>query len=396
MDDRDCVVRGFKGSAVAAGLKKKGGLDLGLIFSEAPAVAAGVFTTGKVKAAPVLLSMEHLQGHRARAVLVNSGTANACTGSAGLRDARHSSELVAAPLKIPPQDVLVASTGVIGAPLNMEAIAGSIPDLVQSLSSEGIPRVVEAMMTTDSFAKKSLFQAEAGGKPFRVLGIAKGAGMIMPGMATMLCFVLTDIRIDAGHLRKALSAAVGTTFNRISVDGDTSTNDTVMVLANGAADNKDLTPGGFDLFQGGLRSVMEELSTMIVRDGEGATKLVRVVVKGAATPEDALKAARTVSNSNLVKTAFYGADANWGRVMAALGRADIQMQEEKVSILIDNVRIVEKGLAVGAEAERLAQERMKGKEFSLTVELGQGSYEDFLLTCDLTHEYVSINANYRT
>ncbi len=396
MDDHDCVVQGFKGSAVASGLKKKRGVDLGLIFSEVPAVAAGVFTTAKVKAAPVLLSMEHLQGHRAQAILVNSGNANACTGSAGLQVARHSAELVAAALNLAPQHVLVASTGVIGAPLDLEAIARSVPTLVQSLSSAGIPRVVEAMMTTDSFPKRSLFRGEAGGKPFRVLGVAKGAGMIMPGMATMLCFVLTDLRIEAGPLRKALSAAVETTFNRISVDGDTSTNDTVIVLANGMARNNDLTPGELDLFREGLHTVMGDLSTMIVRDGEGATKLVRILVKGAATPEDAARAARTVGNSSLVKTAFYGADANWGRVMAALGRADIQMREEDVSILIDHVKIVEKGLAVGAEAESLAQERMKGKEFSLVIELNQGSHDDFLLTCDLTHEYVSINANYRT
>jgi glutamate N-acetyltransferase / amino-acid N-acetyltransferase len=396
MDDRDCVVQGFKGSSVSAGLKKNGGLDLGLIFSEANAVAAGVFTTGKVKAAPVLVSMEHLQGQRARAILVNSGNANACTGSAGLQHAQRSAQLVAGALGIPHQEVLVASTGVIGAPLNMDAIAQSVPTLVRSLTPQGIPRVVDAMMTTDSFPKKALFQGKAGGRPFKILGIAKGAGMIMPGMATMLCFVLTDIRIDAVRLQGALSSAVRTTFNRITVDGDTSTNDTVLVLANGMAGNKDLNPDEVALFQGALRSVMGELATMIVRDGEGATKLVRVVVKGAATPQDAERAARTIANSNLVKTAFYGADANWGRVMAALGRADVQMQEEQVSIFIDDVKIVEKGLGVGPEAETRAQERMKGKEFSLVIDLSQGSHEDFLLTCDLTHEYVSINANYRT
>lgn len=396
MDDHDCVVQGFMGAAVAAGLKKKGGPDLGLIFSEQAAVAAGVFTTGKVKAAPVLLCMEHLQDHTARAILVNSGNANACTGSRGLADARRCSELVAGELKISHEDVLVASTGVIGAPLNMDAVAGSVPALVKSLAAHSIPRVVDAMMTTDSFPKKAFFQGNAGGKPFRVLGIAKGAGMIMPQMATMLCFVLTDLRIGAGDLRKALSNAVETTFNRITVDGDTSTNDTVLVLANGMAGNKEPGADELDLFQEALRSVMGELSAMIVRDGEGATKLVRVVIRGAATAADAERAARTVANSSLVKTAFYGADANWGRVMAALGRADIQMEEEKVSILIDDVRIVEKGLGVGIEAESLAQERMKSREFSLIIELGQGRNEDFLLTCDLTHEYVSINANYRT
>ncbi|PKN31105.1 MAG: ornithine acetyltransferase [Deltaproteobacteria bacterium HGW-Deltaproteobacteria-21] len=390
------MVQGFKGSAVASGLKKKGGVDLGLIFSEADGVAAGVFTTGKVKAAPVLLCMDHLQDHRAKAILVNSGNANACTGSRGLADARRCSELVATELKISRKDVLVASTGVIGALLDMDAVAGSIPALVKSLSVQSIPRVVDAMMTTDSFPKKSVFEGNAGGKPFRVLGIAKGAGMIMPQMATMLCFVLTDLRIGAGDLRKSLLSAVETTFNRITVDGDTSTNDTVLVLANGMAGNKELSSSELDLFQGALKSVMGDLSAMIVRDGEGATKLVRIVVRSAATAADAERAARTVANSSLVKTAFYGADANWGRVMAALGRAGIRMEEEKISILIDDVAIVRNGLGVGTEAEGLAQEKMKGREFTLVIELGQGNYEDFILTCDLTHEYVSINANYRT
>jgi glutamate N-acetyltransferase/amino-acid N-acetyltransferase len=252
------------------------------------------------------------------------------------------------------------------------------------------------MMTTDSFPKRSVFEGNAGGKPFRVLGIAKGAGMIMPQMATMLCFVLTDLRIGAGDLRKSLSSAVETTFNRITVDGDTSTNDTVLVLANGMAGNKEPSSSELDLFQGALKSVMGDLSAMIVRDGEGATKLVRIVVRSAATAADAERAARTVANSSLVKTAFYGADANWGRVMAALGRAGVRMEEEKISILIDDVAIVRNGLGVGTEAEGLAQEKMKGREFSLVIELGQGNYEDFVLTCDLTHEYVSINANYRT
>jgi len=396
MDDHDCWVQGFRGSSVASGLKKKGGPDLGLIVSETEAAAAGVFTTDNVKAAPVLLCIDHLQDHKAKAILVNSGNANACTGSRGLADARRCSELVGAELKISHRDVLVASTGVIGAPLNMDAVSSSIPSLVKSLSPEAIPRVVEAMMTTDSFPKKSLFQGNAGGKPFRMVGIAKGAGMIMPQMATMLCFVMTDLSIEAAELRRCLSRAVETTFNRITVDGDTSTNDTVLVLANGMAGNKKLLSGELDIFQEALRSVLGDLSAMVVRDGEGATKLVRVVVKGAASASDAERAARTVANSSLVKTAFYGADANWGRVMAALGRAGIRMEEEKISILIDDVAIVRGGLGVGAGAEALAQEKMKGKEFSLVIELGQGSFDDFILTCDLTHEYVSINANYRT
>ena len=396
MGEREWVVQGFQGSAVASGLKKKGGPDLGLIYSEKETSAAGVFTTNRVKAAPVLLSAEHLRTGTPRAIIANSGNANACTGQQGLRNARQSAQLAAKELGIRPEDVLVASTGVIGSPLQMEAIVQAVPSLVKSLSPQGIPRVVEAIMTTDSFPKMSLFDGEAGGRPFRILAIAKGAGMIMPDMATMLCFVMSDISIDARDLRRALVSSVQQTFNRITVDGDTSTNDTVFALANGMAGNGPLSPGEHEEFRRGLSSVLSDLSSMIVRDGEGATKLVRVVVKGAATPEDAEKAARTVANSSLVKTAFYGADANWGRIMGALGRAGIRMDEEMVSILVDGIRIVEKGLGVGEEAERLAQEKMKGKEFSVQIELGQGIHDDFMLTCDLTHEYVSINANYRT
>lgn len=396
MENNDWKVQGFTASAVAAGIKYKDRLDLGLIFSQGPAAAAGVFTTSQVKAAPVLLSREHLRSNQARAILVNSGNANACTGSEGLRRARLSAEEVAKELSIRPEEVLVASTGVIGAPLNTDAVTGSAAALVKGLSPEGIPRVVEAMMTTDSFPKRALYQGEAGGKPYRIVGIAKGAGMIMPDMATMLCFLLSDIRIEPHELKKALTSSVETTFNRITVDGDTSTNDTVFVLANGRAGNGEVSEEEREAFRKGLEFVMGELAAMIVRDGEGATKLVRLLVKGAASADDAERAVRTVANSSLVKTAFYGADANWGRIMGALGRSGVRMEEEKVAIWVDDVKIVQSGLAVGAAAEEKAQERMKGKEFSVTVDLGQGPHEDRILTCDLTHEYVSINANYRT
>ncbi|MEW6666056.1 MAG: bifunctional glutamate N-acetyltransferase/amino-acid acetyltransferase ArgJ [Thermodesulfobacteriota bacterium] len=396
MNDKEWTVQGFTASAVAAGIKYKDRLDLGLIFSEGPAVAAGVFTTNQVKAAPVLLSQEHLRANRARAIIVNSGNANACTGKDGLYRARLTAERVAKELSIRPEEVLVASTGVIGAPLNTDAVSASLPALVKGLSPGGIPRVVEAMMTTDSFPKRALFQGEAGGKPFRIIGVAKGAGMIMPDMATMLCFVLSDIRVQDHELKKALASAVQRSFNRITVDGDTSTNDTVFVLANGRAGNGPLSTVDLESFERGLQFVMEELAAMMVRDGEGATKLVRLQVKGAASESDAEKAARTVANSSLVKTAFYGADANWGRIMAALGRSGIRMEAEKTDIWVDEVKIVEAGLGIGAAAEEKAQVRMKGKEFSVTIDLGQGAHEDRILTCDLTHEYVSINANYRT
>jgi glutamate N-acetyltransferase/amino-acid N-acetyltransferase len=226
--------------------------------------------------------------------------------------------------------------------------------------------------------------------------MAKGAGMIMPNMATMLCFVLSDIRIDPADLSEAVSSSVGTTFNRISVDGDTSTNDTVLVIANGMAGNGELASGGYERFQTELTHVMDELATMIVRDGEGATKVVYVRVKGADSHEDAETAARTIANSYLVKTAFYGQDPNWGRIMAALGRSNINMQEEDVHIWVDDIQIVKEGLAIGADVEKQASERMAEKEFSVTIDLRQGEHEDQVVTCDLTPEYIAINSDYRT
>jgi len=392
----DYFVRGFKASVLAAGIKKRGGLDLALIFSEREASAAGVFTGNKVKAAPVLVSQENIKKGRGRAIVANSGNANACTGEAGLQSARFTVERAAKELGIGPEEVLVASTGVIGAPLNTDVIGKALPELVKGLSADAIPRVVEAIMTTDSFPKLSLFEGKAGGKSYKVVGMAKGAGMIMPDMATMLCFILTDIAVDPTRLNEALVWGVERTFNRISVDGDMSTNDTVFVLANGAAGNGSLSPEDFQGFRAGLATVMDELSTMIVRDGEGATKLIRLAIKGAATPADALAAARTVANSALVKTAFYGSDPNWGRIMAALGRSGIQMREEGVTIWVDDVKIVEEGMGRGAEPEAKAAAKMKGKEFSVTVDLHEGKFEDHITTCDLTHEYVSINADYRT
>jgi len=396
MDVKDFTIPGFKASAVAAGIKKDNSLDLAMIVSDNVATAAAVFTTNKVKAAPVILSMEHIRDSRVRAVIVNSGNANACTGKEGMDKARMTAKLVAEDLGIAPEEVIVASTGVIGANLDMDLFKKAMPDLAKGLAPDGIQSAARAIMTTDSFEKISRFEGEAGGKPYQILGIAKGAGMIMPDMATMLCFIVSDIRIDAAELQKALSSATETSFNRITVDGDTSTNDMVLVMANGVAGNDALDADDREGFLKGLNHVMTELATMIIRDGEGATKVVYVKVKGAATGADALIAARTIANSSLVKTAFYGQDPNWGRIIAALGRSDISMKEEEVSIWIDDVKIVENGLGLGTDHEERAAEQMKKKEFTLTVDLRQGDHEDRITTCDLTHEYVSINADYRT
>ena len=396
MEQRDFGVPGFKASAAAAGLKKDGTLDLALIFSEEEATAVGVFTTNRVKAAPVILSQEHLRNGKARAIIANSGNANACTGQTGLNHARRTTELVAETLGLSADEVLVASTGVIGQPLKVERVAGAISTLTGSLSPEGMKVAAQAIMTTDSFAKISHFEGQAGGRPYRILGIAKGAGMIMPNLATMLCFIVTDIRTDANDLKGAALSSVQTTFNRITVDGDTSTNDTVFVLANGMAGNRALTETDYKGFTLGLKKVMGELARMIVRDGEGATKVIQIVIKGAHSAFDAVKAARTVANSSLVKTACYGQDPNWGRIMAALGRAEIRMEENEVDIWIDDEPIVSGGLGKGPDHEKSAAEKMAQGEFTITINLQQGEYEDQILTCDLTPEYVTINAEYRT
>ena len=395
-DKDEMTVPGFRASAMSVGLKKNKALDLAMIVSEITSTAAAVFTTNKVKAAPVLVSREHLRDGRARAVIANAGNANACTGEEGLTNARKTAEMTAEALGVDTSEIVVASTGVIGAPLNMALITPAIPELVRALDPEGIGRAAEAIMTTDSFPKISRYHGVAGGKPYRIVGVAKGAGMIMPRMATMLCFVMSDIMIGKEELQKVLFESVAGTFNRISVDGDTSTNDMVLVMANGFAKNAPLTAAEHQDFRDGLTSVMGGLAKMIVKDGEGATKVIHVHVRGAASAEEAEAAARTIANSSLVKTAFYGQDPNWGRIMAALGRSGIRMKAEDVSIWINDVRIVEGGLGVGSIAERKAADIMKQEEYTLIVDLHSGPFEDGIITCDLTHEYVSINADYRT
>ncbi|MDY6973208.1 MAG: bifunctional glutamate N-acetyltransferase/amino-acid acetyltransferase ArgJ [Thermodesulfobacteriota bacterium] len=396
MQLNDHMVQGFKASATAAGLKNDNALDLALILSEKESTTAGVFTTNKVRAAPVILSQENIRNGKARAIIANAGNANACTGEAGLNDARQTADLVAGELGIRSDEVLVASTGVIGQALDMELISGALPGLVNTLSPEGLPLAARAIMTTDSFTKISRFNGQAGGRLYGVLGIAKGAGMIMPNLATMLCFILSDIRIDADDLKEAVLLSVDSTFNRITVDGDTSTNDMVLFLANGFAGNRALSDAEHKDFVDGLQRVMGDLARMIVRDGEGATKVIQIDIRGARSPSDALIAARTVANSNLVKTAFYGQDPNWGRIMAALGRADISMEEKCVDIWLDDIHIVVNGLGKGNELEREAAKKMTQKEFTLTIDLHQGDFQDHIITCDLTREYVTINADYRT
>lgn len=392
-------VRGFSAAAVAAGIRYASRLDMGLIVSEVPAVAAGVFTTNRVKAAPVRLSMERLRSGRAQAVLVNSGNANACTGARGMAAARESSALVAQALGIDEQLVQVASTGVIGQPLPLPPFARGVPELKAQLSGDKLEEVARAIMTTDLVEKTASATIVVQGVPVTLYGMAKGSGMIRPDMATMLCFVVSDAQIVFPVLDRLLREAVDASFNTITVDGDTSTNDMVLALANGMADNPWIdedNPEGVRLFGEALQAICRELALKIVADGEGATKLAHIRVEGARTRAEAINAAQTIANSSLVKTAFFGEDANWGRIMAALGRSDCGFQEERVSIAFDQVLLVEQGMCLGAEAEARATEVLRQKEFTVTVRLQEGLADAEAHTCDLSCDYVKINASYRS
>ena len=331
----DFIVPGFKAGAVAAGIRYQGRPDLALIVSEVTAAAAGVFTTNKVQAAPVLLSRSHLSGNRARAIVVNSGIANACTGEVGLQRAQTTAHMVAEAIGCPIHEVLVASTGVIGMDLPLEPLANYLPKLVSAVRGDGWFEAARAIMTTDTVPKIHMVKDLLLDRPFTVLGIAKGAGMIYPDMATLLSFVVTDAAISPEALQALVREETDRSFNRITVDGDTSTNDTLFVLANGLAGNrpiKNLDSSDGERLRWALGEVLLTLAKMIVADGEGATKFVEITVKGGSSKSAVLLAARTVSNSPLVKTALFGEDANWGRILAALGRAGIDFDPQRAAI----------------------------------------------------------------
>lgn len=391
-------IKGFKFSAVEAAIKKPGRLDLGLIFSEVPAAVAGVFTTNKIKAAPVLLDMERMKNGLCQAVVANSGNANACTGPQGIEDARETAQLVAEGLGIPSAAVQVTSTGVIGQPLPMERLRRAIPSLIEGLGTGALDDVSRAIMTTDTFPKMEVQNGVAGGVPYSIAGIAKGAGMIMPNMATMLAFIVTDAAVEPAWLKKVFKEANDASFNIISVDGDTSTNDTALIMANGMAGNPQInaaTPDA-DMFALHLRTVLLSLAKQIVKDGEGATKLVEITIKGARSGQDAKQAAMAVANSLLVKTAFFGQDANWGRILAAVGYSGAEVDPDKAELFFDDVRMVEKGVFAGGDAEARGTEVLRKKEFSVTVDLKLGAGISTVYTSDLSYDYVKINADYRT
>ena len=394
MKKLDCP--GFQAAGVAAGLKKNGKKDLGLIYSEVPLTVAAMFTRNLIKAAPVLLGQQRTANGRCRAVIANSGNANCCTGEQGRRDAIRMGNLVAKGLRVDDDEVLVSSTGVIGEPLPIEKIESAAPGLIAALSPGGLADFAEAIMTTDTVPKILSRTGQVTGKTFTVTGVIKGAGMIRPDMATMLCYVMTDIAARPDVLQKTLAKAVDRSLNRMTVDGDTSTNDTVLLMANGLS-KVDLDDAeSKEIFQSVLDEVMIGLAQWLIKDAEGATKLVEVVVKGAPTRPAAHKIADTVANSPLFKTALYGEDANWGRILAAVGRAGIPVELEKIDIFFGSVQMVKSGFGCGKEAEAEATRVLQQEEFRVTVDLNLGRETETVFTCDFSLDYVKINANYRT
>jgi glutamate N-acetyltransferase/amino-acid N-acetyltransferase len=391
-------IKGFRFSAVEAAIKKPGRLDLALIFSDFPAEVAAVFTTNKVQAAPVLISRKRAKNGSCRALLVNSGNANACTGEQGMADALECGRRTAEALGLPDDELLLASTGVIGQTLPMERLRNGIQPLVDRLAEGTLDDVANAIMTTDTFAKIERRRGEAGGCSYCIEGVAKGAGMIQPNMATMLSFLVTDAAVDPALLRSAFGEAVDGSFNAITVDGDTSTNDTALIIANGAAGNPLIKAGtaAAEAFLALLHDVLLSLAKKIVQDAEGATKFVEIRVRGAANNAEAKQAALSVANSLLVKTAFFGQDANWGRIICALGYSGVELQQDLVEIRFDDVVMAKKGIFAGGDAEAAGTEVLKQKEFKVTIDLHLGQGEAVVYTSDLSFDYVRINADYRT
>jgi glutamate N-acetyltransferase/amino-acid N-acetyltransferase len=385
---------GFVAGSKYCGVKaaNKSAPDIALIFSQHKTVAAGTFTTNKVKAAPVRVSRAHLNSPDVRAIVANAGNANACTGVPGVRDARRMCVAAAKALGLREKQVLVCSTGRIGVALPIEKMEETIAGMEDCLGRNGSIAAARAIMTSDTFPKEVAVEFSAGGKAVRIGGIAKGAGMIDPNMATMLCFITTDAVIDRRTLQKALSVSVEQSFNRITVDGDMSTNDTVLALANGAAGNKPLKYGSkeFRAFQAALDHITRELAWMIVKDGEGVSKFVEVCVNGAASLADARRAAEAIANSTLVKCAWYGEDPNWGRIMDALGYCGAKMREEQVDIFYDGVAVVRGGMQSRTPLEKI-RPIVKQKRFTICVDLNQGHGEYVVYTTDFTTDYVKLN-----
>lgn len=392
------AARGFRACGVAAGIKYKERKDMALVVADVPAAVAAVYTTNKVAAAPVQVDRERTSTGRAQAVVVNSGCANACTGETGLTNAREMARLTAAALGIDEQLVLVCSTGVIGVNLPMDRIAEGAKLAAAALSREGGDDAARAIMTTDTVDKQVAVELEIEGKTVCIGGMCKGSGMIEPNMATMLGFITTDADVHPKALDQALREAVEVSFNRVVVDGDRSTNDTVILMASGAAGNQTLTPyhPQWQYFVDALTMVCLELGKKMVLDGEGATKFVTVTVKGARTVEDAQMAARAVSKSALVKTSWFGLDPNWGRVIAAVGYSGADVDDQKAQIFYGDICAYDQGRVADKALLKAMQDVMRKRAFDVTVDLNLGRGEDRVYTCDFSYDYVKINAEYTT
>jgi glutamate N-acetyltransferase/amino-acid N-acetyltransferase len=390
-------IPGFLFSGISSGIKKDQTKDLGLIVSTQPCTAAGVFTKNRVKAAPVLICRKRLQQGPIQAVLANSGNANVCNGGKGLKAAKITCANVSSCLGIKESLVVPCSTGIIGVPLPSEKIIKAIPKLVKKATPAGISDFAESILTTDTYTKIIACKDTLNGEKIKVCGIAKGAGMIMPDMATMLAFIVSNIAIEKTLLSQLLKRHVEETFNRITVDGDMSTNDTVLVLANGQSRTIINSPKtrGYKAFETMLYEVMKRLSYLIVKDGEGATKLINILVMNAKTASDAKKAALKVANSCLVKTAFFGEDFNWGRIMAALGSSGVLFNTEKVAISLNNIQAVYNGQGIIENIAKL-KKSLKKKTIQVTIDLKKGGGCCEVSTCDLSFDYVKINAAYTT
>jgi glutamate N-acetyltransferase/amino-acid N-acetyltransferase len=390
------IPKGFLFSTAEAAIRYPNRKDLALIYSTVEAHIAGTFTTNQVKAAPVQLDMKKIRSGKGQAIVVNSGNANACTGRKGMQDAAETAERVAHGLNIKPSLVYVCSTGVIGLPMPMERVRPKISELTDNLGKSNIQDAAAAIMTTDTFPKIVHKKVKIGNKTGTIAGICKGAGMICPHMATMLCFLMTDIAVEQKTLYKTLKDAVTNSFNRITVDGDRSTNDTVLIMANGMLGNPLIIvkSESYNFFKKSLHEVTFNLSRLIVKDGEGASKFIEIEVKGAKSEADAERAAFAVANSNLVKTAIYGNDPNWGRIMAALGYSGTKINEEKINIYFGKVKVVSKGISTGKDEK--AAEILKGKEIRIIIDLNLGESSVKVLTCDLTEQYIKENKAYRT
>ena len=387
-------VRGFEFSSTSCGIKEEGLLDLALIYSRAPCTVAGTFTTNRFRAAPVLVTRERIAKGKAQAVIINSGNANAGTGDRGRKDSLLTASLLERRLKLPPGSALVCSTGRIGIPLPMDKIRRGIGPLVEGLSPYGYFQAARAMMTTDRHPKVVAARERMGGAEVNFLGIAKGAGMICPQMATMLSLLVTDLKIDRVPLMERFKRTVDLSFNRITVDGQRSTNDTAIIMANGLAENKALNGKELKRLEEVLSELHLALARAMVKDGEGATKLLEITVTQARNDKEAKRAAYAVGNSNLVKTAFFGEQLNWGRIVSALGASGINLDPHRVRIWIGGVKVVEGGARVSSTAEKRATHLLKGDEIKILISLGDGKGEAAVYASDMGFDYVRLNASY--